>query len=79
MLVEFALYHFDPPSEGALHSSISKVAIGDSEAVSALFAFLKAMMPFVKRPMHCLHLVLILHLLTHLIHKPTTLPVEDQT
>ena len=75
----FALYDFGPSTEDALHHSISKVSISDTDAVSALLAFLKAMMPFVESPMHCLHLMLILHLFTHLIHKPTALPVEDKT
>ena len=78
MLVMFVLYNVDPPSEDTLHSSISEVAIGNAVAISALFALLKAMMPLVKSPMHHLHLMLILHLFTHLIHKPTSLPVENQ-
>ena len=78
MLVMFVFNDIDPPSEDTLHSSISEVAIGNAVAVSALFAFLKAMMPLVKSPMHYLHLMLILHLFTHLIHKPTSLPVENQ-
>ena len=55
MLVIFVFNDIDPSSEDTLHSSIPKVAISDAVSVSALFAFLVAMMPFIESPMHYLH------------------------
>ena len=79
MLVMFILHDIDPLSEDTLNRSKSEVAIGNAVAVSPLFAFLVAIMPFIKSLMHYLHLMLIFHLFTHLIHELATLPVENQT
>ena len=79
MFVVFVLHDIDPLSEDTLHRSKSEVAIGNAIAVSSLFAFLIAMMPFIESLVQYLHLMLIFHLFTHLIHELATLPVKDQT
>ena len=62
------LFNSAPGCECMGHESVGEVSVGDTKSISTLLTVFEAPMPFEQRLVSCLHLVLKLHLLAHLIH-----------